>query len=166
MDNTLRMIGLAMKAGRLEAGEEPAGQCCREKRCRLLLTASDAAEGTLRRAEHFAAEGACLLAGLPFSKEELGGAVGRGVCAVMAVTDAGLAAAFARRMAEEDLRFAALAEELDSRAQRARARQKARQAQKRAAEKRTRKPWAAPPSPDKGRQTGKKTGPKGTGRHP
>ena len=72
MDNTLRMIGLAMKAGRLEAGEEPAGQCCREKRCRLLLTASDAAEGTLRRAEHFAAEGACLLAGLPFSKEELG----------------------------------------------------------------------------------------------
>ena len=73
MDNTLRMIGLAMKAGRLEAGEEPAGQCCREKRCRLLLTASDAAEGTLRRAEHFAAEGACLLAGLPFSKEELGG---------------------------------------------------------------------------------------------
>ena len=70
MDNTLRMIGLAMKAGRLEAGEEPAGQCCREKRCRLLFTASDAAEGTLRRAEHFAAEGACLLAGLPFSKEE------------------------------------------------------------------------------------------------
>ena len=61
MDNTLRMIGLAMKAGRLEAGEEPAGQCCREKRCRLLLTASDAAEGTLRRAEqgHTAGEALC-----------------------------------------------------------------------------------------------------------
>ena len=38
MDNTLRMIGLAMKAGRLEAGEEPAGQCCREKRGGLLFT--------------------------------------------------------------------------------------------------------------------------------
>ena len=102
MDNTLRMIGLAMKAGRLEAGEEPAGQCCREKRCRLLLTASDAAEGTLRRAEHFAAEGACLLAGLPFSKEELGGAIGRASCAVAAMTDLGMAQAVVQKLAAAD----------------------------------------------------------------
>ena len=45
MDNTLRMIGLALRAGRLEAGEEPVGQACREKDCRLILAAADAAGG-------------------------------------------------------------------------------------------------------------------------
>lgn len=102
MDNTLHMIGLAMKAGRLEVGEEPVGQSCREKRCRLLLTASDAAEGSLRRAEHFAGEGACLLVGVPFSREELGGAVGRASCAMAAVTDLGLAQAIAGKLAAAD----------------------------------------------------------------
>ena len=120
MDNTLRMIGLAMKAGRLEAGEEPAGQCCREKRCRLLLTASDAAEGTLRRAEHFAAEGACLLAGLPFSKEELGGAIGRASCAVAAMTDLGMAQAVVQKLAAADPeRYRETAEKLRVKAERA-----------------------------------------------
>ena len=108
MDNTLRMIGLAMKAGRLEAGEEPAGQCCREKRCRLLFTASDAAEG------------ACLLAGLPFSKEELGGAIGRASCAVAAMTDLGMAQAVVQKLAAADPeRYRETAEKLRVKAERA-----------------------------------------------
>jgi len=166
MSSALHVLGLSRRAGKLAIGEEAVHEAVSQHSARLVVAARDGAEKTLSRGEALCRREEVPWMALPFSKEELGGAVGRGVCAVMAVTDAGLAAAFARRMAEEDLRFAALAEELDSRAQRARARQKARQAQKRAAEKRTRKPWAAPPSPDKGRQTGKKTGPKGTGRHP
>ena len=120
MDSALGMIGLALKAGRLEVGEEPAGQACREKRCRLLLTAADAAEGTLRRAGRFAGEGNCLLLALPWSREELGFAVGRASCAVAAVTDLGLARAVAEKLAARDPeRYGEAAERLRVKALRA-----------------------------------------------
>ena len=100
MDKTLAMIGLALRAGRLEVGDEAAGDACRLKRCRLLLLASDAGEGAQRRAMHFAEEGQCLLAELPCSREELGTALGRRVCAMAAVTDLGLAQAVAGKLAQ------------------------------------------------------------------
>lgn len=102
MDNALSMIGLALRAGRLEAGEDPAGDACREKRCRLLLTAGDAAENALRKAEHFAALGQCLTLALPYTKAELGAALGRGTCALAAVTDLGLALAITEKLAQTD----------------------------------------------------------------
>ena len=49
-DNALPLMGLALRAGRLEAGEEPVATACAARRCRLLLTAQDAAGKTLRRA--------------------------------------------------------------------------------------------------------------------
>ena len=75
MDNILSMAGLALRAGRLEVGDEAASDACREKRCRLLLTACGASENALRRAERCAQEGQCLLLPLPCSKEELGAAL-------------------------------------------------------------------------------------------
>ena len=39
MNSALSMAGMALRAGRLEVGEDPAGDACRERRCRLLLTA-------------------------------------------------------------------------------------------------------------------------------
>lgn len=120
MDNTLSMIGLALRAGRLEAGEEPAGEACRTRRCRLLLTAGDAAENTLRKAERFAEQGQCLTAALPCSKEELGAALGRGTCALAAVTDLGLAQAIAGKLAQGDsARYGGTAEKLRVKAERA-----------------------------------------------
>ena len=107
MDNTLRMIGLALRAGRLEAGEEPVGQACREKDCRLILAAADAAGGSLRRVQRFAEEGACLWLTLPYTKEELGGALGRGTCAMAAVTDLGLAEGIVQKLAAQDLQIKA-----------------------------------------------------------
>ena len=89
-------------AGRLEVGEDPAGDACREKRCRLLLVARDAAENTRRRADRFAQEGQCLTLALPFTREELGAALGRGSCAMAAVTDLGLAQAIAGKLADQD----------------------------------------------------------------
>ena len=103
MDNTLSMIGLALRAGRLEVGDEAAGDACRYKRCRLLLVAADAGEGAQRRAMHFAEEGQCLLAEIPCSKEELGAALGRKSCAMAAVTDLGLAQAIVQKLAQEAL---------------------------------------------------------------
>ena len=60
MDNILHMIGMANRAGKLEAGEEPVGAACRARTCRLLLVACDAADNTLRRVHHFAEAGQCL----------------------------------------------------------------------------------------------------------
>ena len=102
MDDLLRMIGLAQRGGHLAVGEEPAGAACREKDCRLLLVAADAADNTRRRAESFAREGQCLRVILPCTREELGRAVGRGVCALAAVTDTGLALAVAERLERLD----------------------------------------------------------------
>lgn len=125
MDNTLSMIGLALRAGRLEVGEEPAGEACREKRCRLLLTAGDAAANTLRKAERFAEQGQCLTLALPWNKAELGAALGRGTCALAAVTDLGLALAVTEKLARTDPeRYGAAVERLRLKAERAAVRKK------------------------------------------
>lgn len=102
MNSVLSLIGLALRAGRLEVGDEAAGDACRYKRCRLLLLASDAGEGAQRRAMHFAEEGQCLLVELPCAKEELGAALGRKSCAMAALTDLGLAGAVAEKLAAAD----------------------------------------------------------------
>ena len=100
--NVLSLLGLALRGGRLAVGEEPAALAAKAGQARLLLTASDAAGNTLRRAEHLAEEGRCLHLALPFSKAELGGALGRGSAAIAALTDLGLAAAAAERLAGLD----------------------------------------------------------------
>ena len=127
MDSALSMIGLALRAGRLAAGEDPAGEACREKRSRLLLTASDASENTLRRAERFTREGECLSLALPYTKAELGEALGRGSCAIAAVTDLGLARAIAEKLGEG---YSETAEKLRLKAQRAAQRREKRESER------------------------------------
>ena len=102
MDPILSMIGICRKAGRIEAGEEPVDAAVRARDARLLLLAADAADNTARRCAHFAEVGQCLWLRIPESKYELGRALGRGSCAVLAITDTGLALAVAQRLAEHD----------------------------------------------------------------
>ncbi len=99
--STLTFLGLCLKAGRLEIGEESCGAAARAKKARLVLSASDAAHGSLMRAENFAETARCPYAVLPFTKEELGAAVGRGTPGLLAVTDFGLAAAFLEKLSAE-----------------------------------------------------------------
>ncbi len=101
-NNVLSLLGLALRGGRLAVGEEPAALAAKAGQARLLLSSADAAGNTLRRAEHLAEEGHCLHLTLPFSKAELGGALGRGSAAIAALTDTGLAAAVAERLAQAD----------------------------------------------------------------
>ncbi|MDO4812425.1 MAG: 50S ribosomal protein L7 [Eubacteriales bacterium] len=125
MNKILNLLGLAKKAGKLEVGEEPTGAAARAKDARLLLIASDAADNSFRRLRHFADAGACLYAKLPCTKDELGRAVGRTSCAMVAVTDIGFAEAVAGKLAEEDAaRYSELAEKLSIKAQRAMQRRK------------------------------------------
>ena len=119
-DNILSLLGLALRGGRLVMGEEPVEGVARARDARVLLLASDAADNTRRRIEHFADEGQCMWLRVPFTKEELGRALGRTSVAVAAITDIGLAAAVARRLAELDpTRYGESAARLDVKAQRA-----------------------------------------------
>ena len=98
-DPILHLLGLARKAGRLEIGEEPVGAVCRARQARLVLLASDAAPNTCRRAAHFGEAGNVLWLEVPFTKAELGFALGRGSCAMLALTDAGFAASLTQKLA-------------------------------------------------------------------
>ena len=99
MDNVLHLLGIARKAGRVEVGEEPVGASARARQARLILVASDAADNSARRAAHFAQAGKAPWFRVPYTKGELGGTVGRASCAMLALTDVGLAAALLARLA-------------------------------------------------------------------
>lgn len=102
MEHILSMIGLAKKAGRVEIGEEPVGSAARSKHARVILVASDAAAGSVRRAYAFAQTGACLCLTIPVDKDALGRALGRSSCAMVAVTDVGFADAIVKKLAVMD----------------------------------------------------------------
>ena len=99
MDKLLNLIGLAKKAGQVAIGEEPVA---RSKHARLILIASDAADNTRRRALHFGEAGECICLEIPPTKEDLGRALGRTSCALLALTDIGFAEAVAKKLAESD----------------------------------------------------------------
>lgn len=127
-NNILNMLGLALRAKRLEVGEEPVGAVCRARDCRLIIVAKDAADNTFRRVRHFADAGQCLWISVPFTKEELGFAVGRTSCAMLGVTDIGFAESIARKLAAVDPeKFTQTAEQLSVKAQRAAQRRKEQQ---------------------------------------
>ena len=129
MDNSiLNMLGLALRAKRLEVGEEPVGAVCRARDCRLIIVARDAADNTFRRVRHFADAGQCLWISVPFTKDELGSAVGRTSCAMMALTDIGFAEAIAKKLAAADPeKYTQTAEQLAVKAQRAAQRRREQQ---------------------------------------
>ena len=132
MDNILHMVGLALKAGRLEVGEEPVGAACRARDRRLILVARDAADNSFRRVKHFADAGQCLWVSVPYTKEELGEAVGRTACAMAAVTDIGFAEAIGQKLAAVDPeKYSLTAEKLHVKAERAAQRRKEQQAHER-----------------------------------
>lgn len=144
MDNILHMVGLAFRAGRLEVGEEPVGAACRARDCRLILIARDAADNTFRRVRHFADAGQCLWISIPYTKEELGSAVGRTACAMVAVTDVGFAEAIAKKLAAVNPeKYTITAEKLHIKAERAAQRRKEQQAHEKNLRKGGKKPSAA-----------------------
>lgn len=117
IDNILSTLGLALKAGKVEVGEEPVGGAARAKKARVLLLAQDAAASSVRRAMSFAQSGSCLCLTIPASKDALGSALGRSSVAMCAVTDIGFADAIAKKLCVIDpQRYSAAAAQLDAKA--------------------------------------------------
>ena len=91
MDKALNYLALARKAGLAELGEEPVGAAARAQKARLVIVASDASDHTWRRAKSFVSGTEQLCLRLPFTKDEMGYAIGRTALAIAAITDAALA---------------------------------------------------------------------------
>lgn len=122
MDKALNYLSLARKAGRIELGEEPVGAAARAKKARLILVASDAGDHSWRRAKSFVAGTEQLCMKVPFTKDQLGEAIGRTSLAMAAFTDPALALAFVKALGDPEKYKEAL-ESLDKRTKRIRQRQ-------------------------------------------
>ena len=145
-DPILHLLGLAKKAGRLEVGEEPVGAACRSRQARLVLLAADAAPNPRRRAAHFGQTGNVLWLETPFSKGELGFVLGRASCAMLALTDAGFAAAAAEKLAARNPdQYGPAAQQQRAHADRALQRQREQRQHEKNLRQGKRKPWAPPP---------------------
>ncbi len=89
-DRILSLLGLARRAGKLEAGFDAAQTAARAKKAFLLTAAADISEKTFKNLSYEAGRCEIRAVRLPFSAEEVGRACGV-KAGVMAVTDRGFA---------------------------------------------------------------------------
>ena len=123
MDKTLNYLALARKAGIAELGEEPVGAITRALKGHLVLVAQDASDHTWRRAKSFVAgtDQQCLR--LPYTKAEMGFAIGRQELVIAAITDAGMALSVVESLGQPE-RHKEVIEVLSAKKKRAQQRQK------------------------------------------
>ena len=140
MNKALNYLSLARKAGRAELGEEPVGAAARALHAHLVVVASDASDHTWRRAKSFVAGTKQQCLRLPFTKDEMGMAIGRTSLAIAAITDVSLALALVQALEPPD-RHKETLEALSAAASRAQQRSKEAKAHQR--NKRLGKPRSA-----------------------
>ena len=102
MDRSLALLGMAKKAGLLAVGGEAASTAARRGEAVLIITASDASEGSVRRAKANAESNGVEYKAVPFTMFELGNTAGRGSPGTIAFLDRGLADGFTKIVAETE----------------------------------------------------------------
>ena len=122
MDKALNYLALARKGGIAELGEEPVGAITRAGKGYLVLVASDASDHTWRRAKSFVAGTTQQCVKLPYTKDEMGLAVGRTSLAIAAMTDPAMALAFLKALGDPE-KYQQAMEDLQTRTKRIRQRQ-------------------------------------------
>ena len=130
MDRALNYLALGRKAGLIELGEEPVGAAARAQKARLVLVALDAGDHTWRRAKSFVAGTNQLCLKVPYTKDELGMAIGRTSLAIAAFTDPAMALAFVKALPQPEKYSEELAS-LEERTRRVQQRQKEAKAHQR-----------------------------------
>ena len=130
MDKILNYLSLARKGGMAELGEEPVGAVARARKARLVVVASDATDHTWRRAKSFVAGSEQICLKVPYSKDQLGQAIGRSELALAAFTDPALALAFLQALNQPE-RYKTELESLEKLSARIRQRKKEAEAHKR-----------------------------------
>ena len=103
-------------------GEEPVGGAARAGHARLIVVASDASDHTWRRAKSFAAGTNQQCIKVPFTKDEMGLAIGRSSLAIAAFVDPAMALAFVKALDDQE-RYREVLEALDTKSRKLRQRQ-------------------------------------------
>ena len=130
MDKALSLLALVRKGGIAELGEEPVGGAARGGKAYVILVAKDASDHTWRRAKSFAAGTEQQCVRLPWTKDQLGAAIGRDTLAIAAITDVQMALALVAALPQEESNKPAL-EVLTAKAAKARQRQQEAKAHRR-----------------------------------
>lgn len=130
MDKALSLLALARKGGIAELGEEPVGGAARGGKAYVILVAKDASDHTWRRAKSFAAGTEQQCVRLPWTKDQLGAAIGRDTLAIAAIMDVQMALALVAALPQEESNKPAL-EVLTAKAAKARQRQQEAKAHRR-----------------------------------
>ena len=102
MDNSLLLLGLMKKARALAIGAENAYEAAEQKKARLLAVANDAAENSAASVKSAGFEMNVPTVTVPYSKEELGRALGQKECAAFGVTDTGFAHSLCEKLGFSD----------------------------------------------------------------
>ena len=97
----LGLLGLAKRAGKVESGDEAARSALTSKAARLVLIAGDASERTAETFRFIAESVNVPAVAVAETRADIGNALGKRPCAVVAVCDIGFAAALAKKLAEE-----------------------------------------------------------------
>ena len=112
MDKALNFLGMCKKAGKLLTGEDGVSGAARNGEAALIMTASDTASNTTKKALNLSEWGGAPHVRLPWDKDTLGELLDKRVCAILALTDRGMATAFAEKLAAQYPAYAQTAEVL------------------------------------------------------
>ena len=93
----MTLLGLAMRAGKISYGEESVREAFFTRHVALVLLASDAGKRTAESFRRLAEKNGVRIMTLPENKQDLGHAIGTGLCAEAAVTNTGFAESFAAK---------------------------------------------------------------------
>ena len=102
MDKILGYFGIGRKAGCLEIGEEDTGMAVRGGKAKAVFLAADASVNAEKRAQVFIYGRNVILLRVPYTKEEISQATGKGGCSMVTVTDVGFANSMISALAETD----------------------------------------------------------------
>lgn len=98
--NILGTISICKKASKLIAGSDVVMNAIEDNKARLILVSSDCSQKTLKPILQEAKRNGVAVMTIPCTKEELGETIGKGVCAVVAVTDIGLANSLGKKLSQ------------------------------------------------------------------
>lgn len=126
MDNCITYLGLIKKAGFLQIGEDCVSNAVMDIKARLLLSASDASDASKRKAKFMADDLRVPHIVLPYSKAELGIAVGRGVPGMLCICDIAMAKNFVDKLSATHIGYTEAAKILDLKLKRANERKEIR----------------------------------------
>ena len=120
------MNSIRKKAGFLEVGEECVSDSVMFIKARCILSASDASQGSVRKAGFLAEDASIPHIILPYTKADLGEVVGRGTPGMLSITDIGMAHSFVSKLAQEHPKYADVLQVMDVKLKRANERKAAK----------------------------------------